>query len=128
LGIGKSILKQKPPEGQPKLSKQEIRELQEYQERMREQAEQHKTERLDKVELPKVELPKVDLASGNVEVKGNDFAEVAPAMEKMSRPAESSLEIKTVKTIRPIPQIKIPSTPEVKPELSRPKFNPKIHK
>ena len=91
MGIGKSVLKHRQTERPPKLSQAEIKELQEYQERMKELAEQRKAKRLDaEGEAEKVELSKEEMPSGNVEAKENYFGEVAPVAERMSSPQSDS--------------------------------------
>jgi len=82
MGIGESVLKQKQTESPPRLSKAEIKELQEYQERMRELAEQRRTEAEGETE--KVQVQKEMVPSGNVEAKDDHYKEVATAQERLS--------------------------------------------
>ena len=74
--LGKSVLKERHSESPPKLTKAEIKELQEYQERMKELAEQRKAEN----EREQVEVTKEGVPSGNVEGKENEYEEVAPVV------------------------------------------------
>jgi len=90
MGIGKSVLKQRQTERPPKLSQAELKELQEYQERMKELAEQRKAQKLDAESEGKVELPKQEMPSDIVEAKEDYFGEVAPVAEQMSNPQSGS--------------------------------------
>ena len=79
--LGKSVLKERHSESPPKLTKAEIKELQEYQERMKELAEQRKAMKIEaESETEKIKLSKQEIPSGNVEAKENEFEEVAPAV------------------------------------------------
>ena len=85
--LGKSILKQRQSESLPKLSQTEIKELQEYQERMKELADQKKAMKIEaESEIEKIKLSKQEIPSGNVEAKEDHYKEVASVAERMSSP------------------------------------------
>ena len=89
--LGKSVLKQRQTESPPKMTEAEIKELTQYQERMRELAEQRKAMKIEaESETEKIKLSKQEMPSGNVEVKENHYKELAPVAERMSSPQAGS--------------------------------------
>jgi len=86
--LGKNILSKTPPRPH-KLSKAEIKRLEEFQERQRELEEQKKAERLEqKQDAGTQKLKSMEAPEGVTDVKDERFGEFAGLIKGMSRPED----------------------------------------